>query len=198
MSDKELSKDVLKDSSSAEINAEPVEEKTAVSVVKICGMTEAQVRTGVSGMSFKDSVDHEFESEDCGEVHIRLTGPKKAVKSAVKEIKAAFGINVFTSHEEKICTVIVPNNQLSLAIGNKGQNAKLAAKLTGFKIDIKPQFDTLTGDEAPELSPDFKAPEPLASTASDDEEPEMADEITSFDEQPAETADNDTAENTEE
>ncbi|MBP3746616.1 MAG: transcription termination/antitermination protein NusA [Ruminococcus sp.] len=109
---------------------------------------------------------------------------------------------VITSHEEKICTVIVPNNQLSLAIGNKGQNAKLAAKLTGFKIDIKPQFDTLTGDEAPELSPDFKAPEPLASTASDDEEPEMADEITSFDEQPAETADNDTAaetaENTEE
>lgn len=105
---------------------------------------------------------------------------------------------VITSYEEKICTVIVPNNQLSLAIGNKGQNAKLAAKLTGFKIDIKPQFDTLTGDEAPELSPDFKAPEPLASTASEDEEPEMADEITSFDEQPAETADNDTAENTEE
>ena len=105
---------------------------------------------------------------------------------------------VITSYEEKICTVIVPNNQLSLAIGNKGQNAKLAAKLTGFKIDIKPQFDTLTGDEAPELSPDFKAPEPLASTASEDEEPEMADKITSFDEQPAETADNDTAENTEE
>ncbi len=105
---------------------------------------------------------------------------------------------VITSYEEKICTVIVPNNQLSLAIGNKGQNAKLAAKLTGFKIDIKPQFDTLTGDEAPELSPDFKAPEPLASTASEDEEPEMADGITSFDEQPAETADNDTAENTEE
>ena len=105
---------------------------------------------------------------------------------------------VITSYEEKICTVIVPNNQLSLAIGNKGQNAKLAAKLTGFKIDIKPQFDTLTGDEAPELSPDFKAPEPLASTASEDEEPEMAGEITSFDEQPAGTADNDTAENTEE
>ena len=37
-------------------------------------------------------------------------------------------------------TVIVPNDQLSLAIGNKGQNAKLAAKLTGYKIDIKPEF----------------------------------------------------------
>ncbi len=65
---------------------------------------------------------------------------------------------VITSMEEKTCTVIVPNNQLSLAIGNKGQNAKLAAKLTGFKIDIKPQFDTVTNEEAPELSPDFVAP----------------------------------------
>ncbi|MBQ3162342.1 MAG: transcription termination/antitermination protein NusA [Oscillospiraceae bacterium] len=41
--------------------------------------------------------------------------------------------------EQKSCTVVVPNNQLSLAIGNKGQNAKLAARLTGFKIDIKPE-----------------------------------------------------------
>lgn len=40
---------------------------------------------------------------------------------------------------ENSCTAIVPNNQLSLAIGNKGQNARLAAKLTGFKIDIKPE-----------------------------------------------------------
>lgn len=41
------------------------------------------------------------------------------------------------------CTVIVHNNQLSLAIGNKGQNARLAAKLTGWKIDIKPEIDSL-------------------------------------------------------
>lgn len=65
---------------------------------------------------------------------------------------------VITSVEEKTCTVIVPNNQLSLAIGNKGQNAKLAAKLTGFKIDIKPKTDTLTGETAPELSDDFVVP----------------------------------------
>lgn len=67
---------------------------------------------------------------------------------------------VITSAEEKTCTVIVPNNQLSLAIGNKGQNAKLAAKLTGFKIDIKPKTDTLTGETAPELSNDFVVPVP--------------------------------------
>ena len=65
---------------------------------------------------------------------------------------------IITSEEEKTCTVIVPNNQLSLAIGNKGHNAKLAAKLTGFKIDIKPRFDSLTNEEAPEMSPDFVVP----------------------------------------
>lgn len=41
--------------------------------------------------------------------------------------------------EQKSCTVIVPNDQLSLAIGNKGQNAKLAARLTSYRIDIKPE-----------------------------------------------------------
>ena len=45
---------------------------------------------------------------------------------------------VMIDEEAKACTVIVPDGQLSLAIGNRGQNAKLAAKLTGYKIDIKP------------------------------------------------------------
>lgn len=39
----------------------------------------------------------------------------------------------------RACKVTVPDSQLSLAIGNKGQNARLAAKLTGWKIDIKPE-----------------------------------------------------------
>ena len=39
---------------------------------------------------------------------------------------------------EKDCRVVVPDDQLSLAIGKEGQNARLAAKLTGYKIDIKP------------------------------------------------------------
>ncbi|MBQ1452149.1 MAG: transcription termination/antitermination protein NusA [Clostridia bacterium] len=43
------------------------------------------------------------------------------------------------SEEEHSCKVIVPDTQLSLAIGNKGQNARLAAKLTGWKIDINPE-----------------------------------------------------------
>ena len=91
---------------------------------------------------------------------------------------------VITSMEEKACTVIVPNNQLSLAIGNKGQNAKLAAKLTGFKIDIKPQFDNLTGEEAPEMSPDFVAPVFETAPVEEEESTEAAAEETA----PEETA----------
>ncbi|WP_368654852.1 transcription termination factor NusA [Ornithinibacillus sp. 4-3] len=46
-------------------------------------------------------------------------------------------ISVMINEEEKSTTVIVPDYQLSLAIGKRGQNARLAAKLTGWKIDIK-------------------------------------------------------------
>ena len=44
-----------------------------------------------------------------------------------------------TDEQAKSCQVTVPDNQLSLAIGIKGQNARLAARLTGWKIDIKPE-----------------------------------------------------------
>src|SRR5690625_663189 len=46
-------------------------------------------------------------------------------------------IDVIVNEDEKSTTVIVPDYQLSLAIGKRGQNARLAAKLTGWKIDIK-------------------------------------------------------------
>ena len=96
-------------------------------------------------------------------------------------------ITIITSAEEKTCTVIVPNNQLSLAIGNKGQNAKLAAKLTGYKIDIKPQFDTETNQEAPELNPDFKIEQPVTETAEEiPEENTQAETTTPENETPAE------------
>ncbi|ALB29055.1 transcription termination factor NusA [Companilactobacillus heilongjiangensis] len=45
----------------------------------------------------------------------------------------------FDDDDKKQCIVIVPDYHLSLAIGKKGQNARLAAKLTGYKIDIKPE-----------------------------------------------------------
>ena len=46
-------------------------------------------------------------------------------------------ISVKTMEDGKSCRVVVPDDQLSLAIGKEGQNARLAAKLTGYKIDIK-------------------------------------------------------------
>ena len=43
--------------------------------------------------------------------------------------------------ETKVATVVVPDNQLSLTIGKKGQNVRLAAKLTGWKIDVKTESE---------------------------------------------------------
>ena len=50
-------------------------------------------------------------------------------------------VSVTMMEDGKSCRVIVPDAQLSLAIGKEGQNARLAAKLTGFKIDIKPESE---------------------------------------------------------
>lgn len=50
-------------------------------------------------------------------------------------------IDVQVNEDEKSTTVVVPDYQLSLAIGKRGQNARLAAKLTGWKIDIKSETD---------------------------------------------------------
>ena len=48
-------------------------------------------------------------------------------------------VSVYLDSDDKSAMVIVPDDQLSLAIGKEGQNARLAAKLTGWKIDIKSQ-----------------------------------------------------------
>lgn len=59
--------------------------------------------------------------------------PAILIENALSPAKV---ITVLADDEEKTATVIVPDSQLSLAIGKEGQNARLAAKLTGFKIDI--------------------------------------------------------------
>jgi len=46
-------------------------------------------------------------------------------------------LNVELNDKEKVATVVIPDKQLSLAIGKEGQNVRLAAKLTGWRIDIK-------------------------------------------------------------
>lgn len=52
--------------------------------------------------------------------------------------------------EAKSCKVTVPDSQLSLAIGNRGQNVRLAAKLTGWKVDIRPESGFYGEDETEE------------------------------------------------
>src|SRR5690625_4653127 len=52
-------------------------------------------------------------------------------------------VDVLVNEEEKATTVIVPDYQLSLAIGKRGKNARLAAKLTGWKIDIKSESEAV-------------------------------------------------------
>ena len=60
--------------------------------------------------------------------------PKEFITAALSPSKV---VRVMTSEKDKAARVIVPDYQLSLAIGKEGQNARLAAKLTGWKIDIK-------------------------------------------------------------
>ena len=60
--------------------------------------------------------------------------PAQYVANALSPAKV---VSTEVNMDEKICRVVVPDYQLSLAIGKEGQNARLAAKLTGWKIDIK-------------------------------------------------------------
>jgi N utilization substance protein A len=62
-----------------------------------------------------------------------------SVEYIANALRPAKVIMVQVNETEKAAKVIVPDNQLSLAIGKEGQNARLAAKLTGWKIDIKSQ-----------------------------------------------------------
>ena len=61
--------------------------------------------------------------------------PCEYVKAA---LSPADVVSVTAVSGQKACKVLVPDDQLSLAIGKEGQNARLAARLTGYKIDIKP------------------------------------------------------------
>jgi N utilization substance protein A len=81
-------------------------------------------------------------------------------------------LSVETREEEHTAEVVVPDRQLSLAIGKEGQNARLAAKLTGWRIDIKGQ--TVAEQEKP-------AREPAAVTAEAE-----AEEVAAAAERPAE------------
>ncbi len=87
---------------------------------------------GVNGSRITPIVN-ELHGEKIDIVHWD-ENPARFVENALSPAKV---IAVAADEDEHAALVVVPDNQLSLAIGMKGQNARLAAKLTGFKIDIK-------------------------------------------------------------
>ena len=73
--------------------------------------------------------------------------PALLIENALSPAKV---ISVMADPDEKMASVIVPDYQLSLAIGKEGQNARLAARLTGYKIDIKSETQAIETGELPE------------------------------------------------
>lgn len=118
-------------------------------------------------------------------------------------------LDVRLDEEEATAVVIVPDHQLSLAIGKEGQNARLAARLSGYRIDIQSESQDLgiepEEDEAEEATPapvegeaaapadeavegDAVEEEAAGETAEDADEP-VAEEASAVDESPAEITD---------
>ncbi|WP_310603439.1 transcription termination factor NusA [Anaerosporobacter sp.] len=71
--------------------------------------------------------------------------PAVLIENALSPAKV---VSVSVNVEEKTANVVVPDYQLSLAIGKEGQNARLAARLTGYKIDIKSESQVGGGSES--------------------------------------------------
>jgi N utilization substance protein A len=71
-------------------------------------------------------------------------------------------VNVTINEQDRVATVVVPDRQLSLAIGKDGQNARLAARLTGWKIDIKSASMAKAEEEARRAAEEAEAQQALA------------------------------------
>ena len=94
--------------------------------------------------------------------------PAMMIENALSPAKV---ISVIADAEEKSAKVVVPDYQLSLAIGKEGQNARLAARLTGYKIDIKSETQAIEAGELPENYMN------LSTEVSEEADEEMPDEL---------------------
>lgn len=99
------------------------ENKNIDSVGSCVGPSGERVKRIVEELN-NEKIDIVPWSSDIKEYIINSLAPAKVIDMEINE-------------EDKVATVVVDNSQLSLAIGKKGQNVRLAAKLTGWKIDIK-------------------------------------------------------------
>ena len=93
--------------------------------------------------------------------------PAYLIENALSPAKV---ISVMADPDEKTASVIVPDYQLSLAIGKEGQNARLAARLTGYKIDIKSETQAIEAGDLPENYMD------MAMEAAEVDEPEQTED----------------------
>ena len=112
--------------------------------------------------------------------------PAILIQNALSPAKV---ISVIADADEKAAKVVVPDYQLSLAIGKEGQNARLAARLTGFKIDIKSETQARESGDFLDYENDYEDDEYDDNYEYDEEgyykDPDAAEE-TSSDEEPAE------------
>ena len=114
--------------------------------------------------------------------------PAILIQNALSPAKV---ISVIADADEKAAKVVVPDYQLSLAIGKEGQNARLAARLTGYKIDIKSETQARESGDFLDYENDYEDDEYDDNYEYDEEgyykDPDAAEE-TSSDEEPAEEA----------
>ena len=113
--------------------------------------------------------------------------PAILIENALSPAKV---IAVMADPDEKTALVVVPDYQLSLAIGKEGQNARLAARLTGFKIDIKSETQAR---ESGDLY-DYDEEEELDAEASEETEPAAETETETALEESSETSEEETTE----
>ncbi len=125
--------------------------------------------------------------------------PGNLIQNALSPAKI---VAVFADPDEKTAKVVVPDYQLSLAIGKEGQNARLAARLTGYKIDIKSEtqakdapgfryedyMDDYEDEEEYEYDEDYED----EASASDEDYEEASGSDTEYEEYEEETFDSDT------
>ncbi len=113
-----------------------------------------------------NSVTKEIKGEKI-DVVLYSDDPEEFIKQALKPAEVLKVVITNPNPGKRSCKVVVPDNQLSLAIGNKGQNAWLAAKLTGYKVDIK--SESAVNPEDFEVVPlEVKAEETLAQTETEE------------------------------
>lgn len=117
-------------------------EDSEIDAVGACiGTRGARVNTIVDELG-GEKIDIVLYSEDPKEFVAAALSPASVVEVEL--------VDDDTVKSGKACKATVPDGQLSLAIGNKGQNVRLAAKLTGYKIDIRPESGFWGEDEEDE------------------------------------------------